>query len=200
MSSYYDEDEDYSEHEEEHSDDEEQTHDDDDDDEFSDKEQEEEGENEQQHSSYTNIKRGGADELEDSDDDNDDETQFKKFNNDIRNSILTQTHTELFQESFPEIQAKCNVIRDENGIILDPYHKTIPILTKYEKTKILGIRSKQLTHGSKPFIQIEDHIIDPLLIAEQELEQGVIPFIVVRPLPNGQKEYWRLKDLEQVHY
>ena len=36
------------------------------------------------------------------------------------------------------------------------------------------------------------------LIAEKELNQKKIPFIIMRPLPNGKKEYWRLQDLEII--
>jgi len=34
------------------------------------------------------------------------------------------------------------------------------------------------------------------LIALDELEQKMIPFIVKRPMPMGGCEYWRLRDLE----
>ena len=88
------------------------------------------------------------------------------------------------------------IVRDNNNNIIDEFHKTLPILTKYEKTKILGIRLKQLNNGSQPFINIGENIIDNNIIALQELENKKLPFIIVRPLPNRTFEYWKLKDLE----
>ena len=43
------------------------------------------------------------------------------------------------------------VKRDKNNNIIDNYHKTIPILTKYEKTKIIVLRAVQIQNGLKPF-------------------------------------------------
>ena len=37
-----------------------------------------------------------------------------------------------------------------------------------------------------------------LAIAEEELKQKKIPFIIRRPLPNGASEYWKVKDLEML--
>jgi len=142
------------------------------------------------------ITRGGGDDIND----DDEEETYKKFNEQTRNEVLVDVHKELIQESYSEIQSKYNVIRNENGMIIDPYHKTLPILTKYERTKIIGIRSKQLSHGAQPMVSVEPDIIDPMIIAEKELEEKALPFIIVRPLPNGEKEYWKIEDLEYVNY
>ena len=76
------------------------------------------------------------------------------------------------------------------------HHKTIPILTKYEKAKILGIRSTQINSGCIPFIETKEDEIDGYLIAEKELYAKKNPFIIKRPLPNGNNEYWYVNDLE----
>jgi DNA-directed RNA polymerase I, II, and III subunit RPABC2 len=91
------------------------------------------------------------------------------------------------------------VKRDENDLVIDEYHKTIPILTKYERARILGLRITQLNKGAKPYINVtKNKIIDNHIIAEQELNEKRLPFIIMRPIPNGGKEYWRLEDLEVV--
>ena len=41
-----------------------------------------------------------------------------------------------------------NTVKLENGNIIDPLHKTIPFLTKYEYTRVLGQRSKQIEEGA----------------------------------------------------
>jgi DNA-directed RNA polymerase subunit K/omega len=77
----------------------------------------------------------------------------------------------------------------------DSNHRTYPFLTNYEKTKIIGLRANQLSKGSAPFVAVPKHITDVKDIAKLELEQKRLPFIIKRPLPNGQFEYWRLADL-----
>jgi DNA-directed RNA polymerase subunit K/omega len=71
-----------------------------------------------------------------------------------------------------------------------------PILNKYEKTKVLGIRAEQIRHSAKPLINVPKHMTDELDIACEELKQRKIPFIIQRKV--GTKiEYWKLEDL---HY
>ena len=88
------------------------------------------------------------------------------------------------------------VVRNENGVVIDPLHKTLPFITRYEKARILGERAKQLNAGAKPMVEVDINVIDGYLIALKEFEQKKIPFIIKRPLPNGGIEYWKFKDLE----
>jgi DNA-directed RNA polymerase I, II, and III subunit RPABC2 len=88
------------------------------------------------------------------------------------------------------------IVRNEEGDIIDPLHKTLPILTKYERARIIGERAKQLDCGAKPLIPIEPNEIDSYMIALKEFGEKKIPFIIKRPLPNGSCEYWKLADLE----
>lgn len=135
---------------------------------------------------------------DDSDDDEmvEDEDYLQKFDENIRKNIISDYHPELIQLSYEEIEALCVITRDETGEIIDPLHKTLPFLTKYEKARILGERAKQLNAGAKSFIVTDPSIIDGYIIALKELEEKKIPFIIKRPMPNGGCEYWKLKDLE----
>lgn len=75
-------------------------------------------------------------------------------------------------------------------------HKSVPYLTVFEKTKIIGFRADQLAKGCKPFINpVPPHVTDVLEIASLELEQKRLPFILKRPMPDGTFEYIRLRDL-----
>jgi DNA-directed RNA polymerase I, II, and III subunit RPABC2 len=132
----------------------------------------------------------------DTDDDDSDEEDFEKFDKDIKESLIESYHPELKTLNYEEIEGLCVVVRDNHDIIIDPLHKTIPILSRYEKARILGERADQLNSGAEPFIDVDHTMIDGYLIAMKELEEKKIPFIVQRPLPNGGCEYWRLKDLE----
>lgn len=77
----------------------------------------------------------------------------------------------------------------------DPNHTSLPFLTVYERTKILGTRANQIADGARAFVKVPDHVIEPLEIAKLELEQRRLPFILKRPMPDGTFEYWRLSDL-----
>lgn len=142
----------------------------------------------------------------DSDDENEDEDEddleseqyLQKIDNTVREHTIKSHHPELLIHNYEEVEALSTVVRNKHGIIIDPLHKTLPFLTKYERTRILGERTKQINEGAKPFVQVESSIIDGYLIALAELEQKKIPFIIRRPLANGTSEYWKLKDLEFI--
>ena len=146
----------------------------------------------------------GDDDADDADDDNDadddeDDDYLQKFNDEMKENIIDEYYPELLQQNHDEVLAMSNIIRNEKGVIIDKLHKTIPVLTKFEKARILGERARQLEQGATPFVQITPDDIDSYLIACKELEEKVIPFIIKRPLPNGGCEYWKLKDLEFLH-
>jgi DNA-directed RNA polymerase I, II, and III subunit RPABC2 len=128
----------------------------------------------------------------------DEETKLQKFNDEVRKNVITEHHPELMIHNYHEVEAMCNIVRNERGIIIDPLHKTLPFITKYEKAKTLGERAKQINAGAKPFVVVSDEILDGYVIALMEFEQKKIPMIIRRPLPNNGCEYWRLADLENI--
>jgi DNA-directed RNA polymerase subunit K/omega len=140
------------------------------------------------------------DDDEEEDDDDDDEHYLQKFNSDINKTYISEFHPECIIHNYEEVSALSHVVRDNNGIIVDDLHKTIPFLTKYERARILGQRAKQIECGAKPFVKVPDNIVDSYIIADLELKQKKIPFIIRRPIPNGGCEYWNLKDLEMIHF
>mgnify|MGYP006087526789 CR=1 FL=1 len=76
-------------------------------------------------------------------------------------------------------------------------NKSKPLMTKYEKTKIIGVRAQQLASGSKPLIDVPPGLTDIIEIAERELNEQKTPFILKRIV--GKKiEYWKLEDLEII--
>ena len=128
---------------------------------------------------------------------NNDSMEFlQKFTKDYKTDYILSNHQESLNKNYDEIKKFLNVTRDNNNNIIDAFHRTIPLLTKYEKTKIIGIRLKQLNNGAKPYVTISDTILDNNIIVNMELAQKVLPFIVSRPLPNNTYEYWKLQDLE----
>lgn len=133
---------------------------------------------------------------DDEDADKDSSEYFQKLKSSVRESYVNTYHPESLSHNYDEIQTLARVIRNSDGVIVDDLHRTTPIMTKYEKTRILGQRAKQLNEGAPAFIKIDSTVIDGYLIAVKELEQKKTPFIIRRPLPNGGSEYWRIQDLE----
>lgn len=78
----------------------------------------------------------------------------------------------------------------------DPRKNTSrPIMSKYEKIKVIGIRTQQIAGGASTLATIPPGTTDPRAIAIAELEQKKLPFVIARVLPSGIKEYWKLKDM-----
>ena len=140
-------------------------------------------------------------ELPSDDEDEDyDDSYLQKFDSEVTKNYINDFHPECLIQNYDEITKLTTVVRDSNNIIVDPLHRTIPFLTKYEKARILGQRAKQIETGAKPFISVPENIIDGYVIAELELQQKRIPFIIRRPIPGGAFEYWNIRDLEMISF
>jgi DNA-directed RNA polymerase I, II, and III subunit RPABC2 len=175
--------------------------DDEDDDEEDNNEEDEEEDlpkNDKKIINYEDINVNINDE-EDDDDEEYDENYLQKLDKSIEDDIIVDFHPELKSHNYDEIEILSRVVRDSNGDIIDPFHRTLPFITKYEKARILGERAKQINAGAKTFVSIPENMIDGYLIALKEYEEKKIPFILKRPLPNGAMEYWKMKDLEIIH-
>ena len=154
----------------------------------------------EQHVTQSNTDIIGTNSLSpiNSDVESDDEEYLQKFDTSNIFDNINKYHPECFTANSDEIEALAQVIREGNTII-DKNHTTNPILTKYEMTKILGQRTKQLNSGCKPYIDVPNNIIDSYLIAQMELKAKKIPVIIRRPISNQKSEYWKLEDLEQIY-
>jgi|UniRef100_A0A6C0IU61 DNA-directed RNA polymerase I, II, and III subunit RPABC2 len=125
-----------------------------------------------------------------------DEDYLQKIDDTYKENLISSYHPELHNINYDEVEALSKVVRDDDGTIIDPLHRTQPFITKYEKARVIGERAKQINAGSKPFVPVDENVIDGYLIALKEFEEKKLPFIIKRPLPNGGCEYWKLHDLE----
>lgn len=145
---------------------------------------------------------GDVDDVDDDDDDDElgsgENDYLQKFTSEKNKNYIKDFHPELSSHNYEEVKLLSIITRDTNGIIIDSLHKTIPILTKFEKTRILGQRAKQIDCGATPFVDVPKDILDGYLIAKLELAEKKIPFIIKRPIPNGGCEYWNVNDLEDL--
>ena len=135
---------------------------------------------------------------EDDDDDDDDDDYFQRLDELNKSDIINKYHPELLINNNNEIELLSIIKRNEQGVIIDPLHRTVPFITKYERARIIGEWAKQLNMGAKALVEVGPEVIDGYLIALKEYQEKKIPFILKRPLPNGGCEYWKVKDLELI--
>jgi DNA-directed RNA polymerase I, II, and III subunit RPABC2 len=145
---------------------------------------------------------GQSDDNYDDDDDedysDDDEDYLQKFDSINKKEMVAQYHPELLMHNNEEVEMLSKVTRNNQGVIIDPLHRTLPFITKYERARVIGERARQLNMGAKPMVEVAPDMIDGYLIALVEFEQKRLPFIIKRPMPDGGCEYWKFKDLEMV--
>lgn len=80
-------------------------------------------------------------------------------------------------------------------------YRSLPILTKYEFDQIIGLRTMHLSRGAPPLIPLsEGFTVESNIrlreVAQKELLEGKLPYMVKRVMPNGKTEYWSLGDLD----
>jgi len=104
---------------------------------------------------------------------------------------------ELTEKELETLEKECETIRQREIIDVDNKHEAIelnadgkilmgpPTLTRFEKARIMGARSLQLSLGAPPFIDIPVSATTSLDISMKELEERVIPITIRRVLPNG---------------
>jgi len=141
--------------------------------------------------------------MDDDDENSDDgepiENYLQKVSETLKSDIITNYHPQLKPHNYEEIQLLTKIQRNKYGDIIDDLHKTLPIMTKYERTRILAERTVQINLGMQSFLEDDaKDVIDGYLIALEELKQKKIPFIIKRPMPNGAFEYWNGSDLEII--
>ena len=72
---------------------------------------------------------------------------------------------------------------------------TSSFMTKYEKARVLGTRALQISKNAPLMIVPMPGECDPYKLAERELNERKIPFIIRRYLPDGTYEDWKLSEL-----
>jgi DNA-directed RNA polymerase I, II, and III subunit RPABC2 len=77
---------------------------------------------------------------------------------------------------------------------------TQPYFYKYEYTALLACRTQQIAEGALPMVPISEfNTNDPKFIwkiAEREILERKLPYIIRRVLPDGKEEDWSVSELE----
>ena len=73
-----------------------------------------------------------------------------------------------------------------------------PKLTRFERARIVGARSLQVSLGAPILAPLPDDVVDPIDIAVIELREKVLPLTIRRTLPEGSYQDIPLIDLLKV--
>lgn len=152
--------------------------------------------------SDSELQIGGVDPIEDTniDDTNIDDTnieidieEFDKQKDTI-DDLEENEEEQLYKYANKDLFVNSSLIK-ENIILTGNDRITRPILTKYERVRLIAERTKHLSLGAKPMIKNTDGL-SAQHVAELELEKDVIPIIIIRPLPNNITEQWKVTELK----
>lgn len=118
-----------------------------------------------------------------------------------KSDLEGEEETEEFgNEDMVAIESDDEMVMNENEEIV-PKDKRIsrPFMTKYELTRIIGTRRKQLSLGAKPLVKIDGKLSINEIVNE-EIKAKMIPLKIKRPLPDSnQVEIWDFKELDFSH-
>jgi DNA-directed RNA polymerase I, II, and III subunit RPABC2 len=146
------------------------------------------------------------DEIEDEDlsEDSDTDSNFENMEEITQFKNPNKCSQENYEEKNDNDEFNLRELEDDDEILIGSikainYEKdskiSKPYLTKYEKTRLLGIRTSQLMQGAKPMIK-NCSGLSSQKIAYLELKNKTMPLLVYRPIPNAKDEVWNIADLE----
>ena len=117
-----------------------------------------------------------------------------QVNNDIANSIVEDNT--LQSNEIDDDEGKFKIV-DYSDALEQASQKqkiTLPILTKFERAKLIGVRATQIARGSKPLVNVTG-LKEPFDKAEKELNEKMTPLIIRRTLPDGSYEDWKIEGI-----
>ena len=117
---------------------------------------------------------------------NNESSPYLESNNSNSNTNSNQINDLI--EEFDDLKATYQ------SMITSRDRKTIPILSKYERTRVVGERAIQISMGAPPLVEV-GNLENPVDIAEKEVREKKIPYIIKRVLPNGLIELWSVDEL-----
>ena len=117
---------------------------------------------------------------------NNESSPYLELNNSNSNNNSNQINDLI--EEFDDLKATYQ------SMITRRDRKTIPILSKYERTRVVGERAIQISMGAPPLVEV-GNLENPVDIAEKELREKKVPYIIKRVLPNGLIELWSVDEL-----
>jgi DNA-directed RNA polymerase subunit K/omega len=87
----------------------------------------------------------------------------------------------------PELRKEIIIIHPDNRI-------TSEIMTKFERTEVISIRSRQIENGGNCFVSVDD-LTDPIEMAIREMQQKRCPCDILRARTDKIYERWHVNEL-----
>ena len=115
----------------------------------------------------------------------------------IRYSSNSASEQEFEEQPIDE-QVHSQVLTSEAEMVPCSERTTPFYMTKYEKARVIGTRAVQISRNSPVLIKLDFNDVDPVRIAEMELAQRKIPFVIRRYLSDGTFEDWRVSELQII--
>lgn len=122
---------------------------------------------------------------------------------------MDQVFEEEFSDNEEEYEGETDYGIPSNEIDINEFYrdyeknkknfKTTPVLTKYEKTRIISERVQQISNGGIPFISNPESYPTVYDIALKELSMKKLPFIIKRTIHANKYELWKLEDLRIIN-
>jgi DNA-directed RNA polymerases I, II, and III subunit RPABC2 len=82
---------------------------------------------------------------------------------------------------YPEFEYELKEIEAQGQkVLIGP-----PWLTRFERARITGARSLQLSLGAPPLTKVPEHATSSIVVAVEEIEQKALPISIRRILPSG---------------
>lgn len=150
-----------------------------------DNESDDDSDDEENEAENEETENNNEDDEDNIDDDNNCIYKLTKLNKKNDNTL----NIEIEDNFEDEIEEEIN-----NKYVKPNERKTKPYLFEFERVRLIGDRARQLSMGAKPMIK-NIEIMNPRAIANLELENKIIPLIILRELPNGLIEKWKVSEL-----
>jgi DNA-directed RNA polymerases I, II, and III subunit RPABC2 len=120
--------------------------------------------------STSNRKKAGIEEKQEEERGSTTTTTTKKSS---RSADEVVTYAE-YEYELKEIDAQ------DNKVLIGPAW-----LTRFERARITGARSLQLSLGAPPLVKVPEHAASSIAVAVEEIEQKALPISIRRILPSG---------------
>ena len=111
-----------------------------------------------------------------------DNLQLEDSNNNLREVDKKESNTVVIYKTYDaDVEFRFKEVPSKNNeILIGPVR-----LTRFEKARITGARSLQLSLGAPILTKIPPEFTDTIMIAKYELEKKTLPISIRRILPNG---------------
>jgi DNA-directed RNA polymerases I, II, and III subunit RPABC2 len=111
-----------------------------------------------------------------------DNLQLEDSNNNLRELDKKESNTVVIYKTYDaDVEFRLQEVPSKNNeILIGPVR-----LTRFEKARITGARSLQLSLGAPILTKIPPEFTDTIMIAKYELEKKTLPISIRRILPNG---------------